>query len=68
MGIPLMLGNNFIGMAGIANRPGGYDEALLQFLAPLISITVALIHATQQQIAAHDPLTGLENRRMIFLY
>jgi diguanylate cyclase (GGDEF)-like protein len=64
MGIPLILGNNYLGMLGIANRPGGYDAGLLRFIRPLINITVASIHAAQQEkMARHDPLTGLANRR-----
>lgn len=66
LGIPLFLGDHFIGMAGMANRPGGYDTELLHYLNPLISTTAALIHAAQMEKAAtHDPLTGLANRRML---
>ncbi len=45
MGIPLYRGETLLGMAGIANRPGGYDERLLKFIEPLISTTSQLIEA-----------------------
>lgn len=65
LGIPLMLGEKFLGMAGIANREGGYDAELLRYLEPLISSTAALIYAVQMEnIASHDSLTGLANRRL----
>ena len=64
LGIPLFLGDHYLGMAGIANRPGGYDAELLRHLNPLISSTAALIHAAHmEKVASHDPLTGLANRR-----
>ena len=64
MGIPLILGDKHLGMVGIANRPGGYDAELFRYINPLISSTVALIHAAQQEkMASHDALTGLANRR-----
>jgi GGDEF domain-containing protein len=64
LGIPLFLGDQCLGMAGIANRPGGYDAELSRHLNPLISSTAALIHAAHRgKVASHDPLTGLANRK-----
>jgi len=45
MGIPIMAGEEFIGMAGIANRPGGYDESLFRELTPLINTLGILLGA-----------------------
>lgn len=36
LGIPIFAGEQLIGMAGIANRPEGYDEELVKFLEPLL--------------------------------
>ncbi|MES3024033.1 MAG: ATP-binding protein [Pseudomonadota bacterium] len=46
-GIPLFMGSNFVGMLGIANRPGGYDRALAAHLRPLICLTAAMIEAAR---------------------
>ncbi len=32
LGLPLFKGNQMVGMIGIANRPGGYDDKLVEFL------------------------------------
>ncbi len=34
MGLPLFRGEQLVGMAAVANRPGGYDEALVEHLPP----------------------------------
>ena len=34
LGVPLMRGDDMVGMVGIANRPGGFDEHDAEFLAP----------------------------------
>ena len=66
MGIPLFLGKRFLGMAGIANRPGGYCADIFHYLDPLIGTTAALIHAAQmEKVAGRDALTGLANRRLL---
>ena len=36
MGIPFLQGNKVVGMVGIANRPGGYYEDLVEYLQPFI--------------------------------
>ena len=36
LGLPINLGNSMIGMAGIANRPGGYDSEIVSFLQPFL--------------------------------
>lgn len=45
MGIPIMAGEEFIGMAGIANRPSGYDESFVQNLTPLLNTLGILLGA-----------------------
>ncbi len=66
MGIPLYIADQFLGMVGVANRQGGYDVSLLDFLRPLTNSTAALIHAARMEdIATHDHLTGVANRRLL---
>ncbi|MFN8041246.1 MAG: ATP-binding protein [Acidimicrobiales bacterium] len=45
LGVPLKVGDDLIGMIGVANRPGGYDEALLEWLAPLLAAATAVFQA-----------------------
>ncbi|MFZ9668924.1 MAG: diguanylate cyclase domain-containing protein [Solirubrobacterales bacterium] len=45
-GIPIRGDEGIVGMAGLANRPGGYDEALIEDLDP--------IFASLSQIISHD--------------
>ena len=36
LGVPIHSNGHCIGMIGLANRPNGYDDALVEFLAPLL--------------------------------
>ncbi len=47
MGVPLYFGGELVGVAGIANRPNGYDEQLVQFLEPFFSTCSSIIHAVR---------------------
>ncbi len=43
LGVPLFLGEEMVGMIGIANRPGGYDEGVVEFLNPLCATIARII-------------------------
>ncbi|MEB3232989.1 MAG: PAS domain S-box protein, partial [Leptolyngbyaceae bacterium] len=43
LGIPFFSGSQLIGMVGIANRPGGYDVALMESLQPFLTTCSNLI-------------------------
>jgi diguanylate cyclase (GGDEF)-like protein/PAS domain S-box-containing protein len=45
LGVPFRSGEETVGMAGIANRPGGYDTTLVQFLNPFLGTCANLIVA-----------------------
>ena len=45
LGIPFYRGEKLIGMIGIANRPAGYDEDILEYLTPLLSTCANIIEA-----------------------
>ncbi|MEW9797748.1 sensor histidine kinase [Alteromonas sp. CYL-A6] len=47
MGLPFYLSDTFIGMAGIANRKGGYTDEIADFLEPLMKTCAQLIAAYQ---------------------
>jgi signal transduction histidine kinase len=59
LGLPLMKHGEIIGMIGIANRAGGYDQKLINFVTPLLSTTATLIMAHKEallQKATHETL------------
>lgn len=78
LGIPLRFNGQAVGMIAMANRPGGYDETLLQALLPFTSVLGSLVQARTLEErraqaeaallrqARHDELTGLSNRRHFF--
>ena len=45
LGIPIYHGGELVGMIGLANRPGGYDQAVEEYLQPLVLTCGLLIEA-----------------------
>jgi PAS domain S-box-containing protein len=45
MGIPVFFGSDLIGLAGVANRAGGYSTEEAEFIEPLISACASMIWA-----------------------
>lgn len=43
LGTPIHFGEQLIGMVGLANRPSGYDGALITFLSPLLNTCAVLL-------------------------
>ncbi|MDX9886931.1 MAG: EAL domain-containing protein [Thauera sp.] len=65
LGLPLFHGGQMIGMVGLANAPGGYDEALLAELEPMTATCASMIIALrieQERKRVEDSL----NRRIAF--
>ncbi|MCE2791917.1 MAG: ATP-binding protein [Planctomycetota bacterium] len=65
MGIPIYYSGRFIAMAGVANRPAGYNDQLYQQLEPYFQVVGEVIHAKliQDQLDAQVRLT-LHNDRL----
>lgn len=51
LGLPVYHGERFVALVGLANRPGGYSQALVEWLAPLTVTIGQLVVATQQAAA-----------------
>ncbi len=49
LGLPIFQEGRMVAMLGIANRPGGYDQALVDFLQPLLLTTGQMVEALRQQ-------------------
>lgn len=47
LGLPAKAGEVMVGMIGLANRPGGYDERQVRQLAPLLATCAQIIQAFQ---------------------
>ena len=45
LGVPLMIGDRLVAMVGLANQPGGYSPADVEFLQPLLGATRQLVIA-----------------------
>lgn len=65
MGIPLYSHDELVGMAGLANRPGGYSEQLAKQIQPLVSVCESLVLAyrtERQRQKARKQLEQSEQR------
>jgi len=49
LGLPVYQGSRMIGMVGLANRSEGYDQELVEYLAPFIGTIGTLIEAMQNE-------------------
>jgi signal transduction histidine kinase/CheY-like chemotaxis protein len=50
LGLPLVDGDELIGMVGIANRAGGYDEGHVEYLEPLLRTCLSLLLGYRAEI------------------
>jgi two-component system, sensor histidine kinase and response regulator len=58
LGLPIKSGNQLVGMAGIANRATGYDEAVIAYLEPFLKTCASIIQAyrndQRRRLAEHE--------------
>ena len=63
LGLPLFSGEELIGMVGVSNRPGGYDERIVHTLAPILATCSSLVQAfrsERQRKQAEEDIRQLE--------
>jgi PAS domain S-box-containing protein len=60
LGLPMFAGKTMVGMLGLANRPGGYDQAVVDFLEPFAGACGAVLAAIQAD--AEQARVGAELR------
>lgn len=62
LGVPIFFDGRMVAMLGLANRPGGFDQALIDFLSPLLS-TIAqlfnLLHIRREQYRNQQEIARL---------
>ncbi|WP_372527541.1 PAS domain S-box protein, partial [Piscinibacter sp.] len=61
LGVPLLHGREMVGIVGLANRSGGYDEALVEHLQPLFANVGAIIGAVRMDEARRDAERALRD-------
>jgi len=59
MGMPLYFADKLVGVAGVANRPAGYNEEMADFLEPFLSACGSIIHASRQQAKEEAAVSAL---------
>lgn len=65
LGVPIYYGDVFIGMYGLANRKGGFDEALIEFLEPYNISYGVIINARRADIANKETAKELYKAKKI---
>ncbi|MFC1746162.1 GAF domain-containing protein [Candidatus Riflebacteria bacterium] len=61
MGIPLYFGGKLVGVAAVANRPGGYTKEIARFLEPFTSTCASVIHALHRERGEKQFLDTIKN-------
>jgi PAS domain S-box-containing protein len=65
LGLPLRSGGEMVGMVGLANRSGGYDEALIGRIEPLLATCGNVVYVRRTRLEREETLACLraEERR-----
>ena len=59
LGLPLHIGDHFVGMLGLANHEGGFDESWVESLEPLTATIAQLIEAYRTQMERRKDQTAI---------
>jgi PAS domain S-box-containing protein len=62
LGLPFYNENKLLGMVGIANRPGGYEEDLIDYLQPFLSTCANIIEAYRNDKRRQQAEQGLKQQ------
>jgi PAS domain S-box-containing protein len=62
LGLPLYMDGQLTGMAGVANRPGGYDRHLVEYLQPFLSTCANIIEAHRNDKRRQIAESGLKRQ------
>jgi PAS domain S-box-containing protein len=61
LGLPFRSAGEMVGMVGLANRPGGYTEALIEQLSPLLSTCGNIVMARRAWIERQESVASLRD-------
>ena len=59
MGLPVRSGGEVIGVAGVANRPGGYDKEMAHFLEPYLTACAGIIESVRLRTREREAIEAL---------
>jgi PAS domain S-box-containing protein len=59
MGLPVRSGGEVIGVVGVANRTGGYDEEMARFLEPYLNACAGIIQAFRLKTSESEAVAAL---------
>ncbi|MDY7233303.1 ATP-binding protein [Hyalangium rubrum] len=60
LGVPFKVHGELVGMVGMANRPGGYAEDLIEFLQPLLTTCGIITHAWRSEQSVKERARELQ--------
>lgn len=64
LGLPFSHKGKIIGMVGVANRPSGYDQPLVDFLAPLLATCAQLIESRRNELRRRAAEQRVESEQL----
>lgn len=66
LGLPFFSGKKAVGMVCLANRPGGYDEEISQFVKPLLDTCGSLFSASSNNQWRKEAEATLRRQALVF--
>ena len=63
LGVPIKVGDELVAMVGLANQPGGYSEADIEFLQPMLGAVRQLVMAWRAQTERRRTRRELQTAR-----
>lgn len=64
LGLPIVRGDQLVGMIGLANRPGGYDWSLVEYLQPFLSTCATLIQGERDELRRQQAERDLQEAKL----
>ncbi|PCD00517.1 PAS domain-containing protein [Halopseudomonas pelagia] len=64
LGLPILFGEELVGMIGLANRPEGYSQQDVDFLLPLLSTLGQMVHALRKDSDERIISLRLDRKRL----
>ena len=61
LGLPLFHAGEMVGMCGLANREGGYDERIIKTLTPILATCASFVHAHELDRQRRQAETSLRD-------
>ncbi len=61
LGLPIISGDELVGMIGLANKPGGYSHVLAEELNPIVSTIRGILQAFRTEALARQVSENLKN-------